>query len=169
MSTKVLKLNSVTGRLIHWHLQINPSAVLILSKQQDWWKAICSHSILCWRESSRRRKKKQIREAEAWWEQSSREDAEAPGSRSQFLLQVEVDEMPQESHLPEMEITLPSDIPGGSADKESAWDAQDLGLIPVLGRPPGEFWPGEFHGLYNLWGHRHDWVTFTGQHQLDSF
>ena len=36
----------------------------------------------------------------------------------------------------------------------------DLGLIPGLGRSPGEgswlptpvFWPGEFHGLYSPWG-----------------
>ena len=49
-------------------------------------------------------------------------------------------------------------IPGGSAGKESACNAGDLGLIPGLGRFPGEqlptpvFWPGEFHGLYNPWG-----------------
>ena len=36
-----------------------------------------------------------------------------------------------------------------------------LGLIPGLGRPPGEgkvnplqFWPGEFHGLHSLWGRK---------------
>ena len=36
----------------------------------------------------------------------------------------------------------------------------DLGSIPGLGQSPGEgerlptpvFWPGEFHGLYSLWG-----------------
>ena len=29
--------------------------------------------------------------------------------------------------------------------------------------PSPVFWPGEFHGLYALWGHRvkHDWMTFT--------
>ena len=30
--------------------------------------------------------------------------------------------------------------------------------------PTPVFWPGEFHGLYSLWGHErvgHDWVTFT--------
>ena len=45
--------------------------------------------------------------------------------------------------------------------KESACNAGDLDLIPGLGRSPGEgnklptpvFWPGEFHGLYSLWGH----------------
>ena len=48
--------------------------------------------------------------------------------------------------------------PPGSAGKESACNAGDLGSIPGLGRSPGEgkgypvFWPGEFHGLYSLWG-----------------
>ena len=50
-------------------------------------------------------------------------------------------------------------FPCGSAGKESAYNAGDLGLIPGLGRSPGEgkgdrptpvFWPGEFHGLYSL-------------------
>ena len=58
-----------------------------------------------------------MRKAEAWWQRGSREDAEAPGSRSQFLLPVEVDEMPQKSHLSEMEITLPSAIPGAQLIK----------------------------------------------------
>ena len=49
----------------------------------------------------------------------------------------------------------------GSAGKESACNAGDLGLIPRLGRSPGEgkvilptpvFWPGEFHGLFSPWG-----------------
>ena len=47
----------------------------------------------------------------------------------------------------------------GSAGKESPCSAGDLGLIPGLGRSPGEkeklltpvFWPGEFHGLCSLW------------------
>ena len=51
---------------------------------------------------------------------------------------------------------------GGSADKESTYNAADLGSIPGLGRSPGEgkglptevFWPGEFHGLYSPWGYR---------------
>ena len=49
----------------------------------------------------------------------------------------------------------------GSAGHESACNVGDLGLIPGLGRSPGEgkgyntlvFWPGEFHGLYSSWGH----------------
>ena len=44
-------------------------------------------------------------------------------------------------------------FPGGSAGKESACSAGDLGLIPGLGRfpwrrervPTPVFWPGEFH------------------------
>ena len=42
-------------------------------------------------------------------------------------------------------------FPGGSAGKESACKEGDLGLIPGLGRSPGEeptpvLWPGGFHG-----------------------
>ena len=51
-------------------------------------------------------------------------------------------------------------FPCGSAGKESACNAGDLGLIPGLGRSPGwrerlptpVFWPGEFHGLYSPCG-----------------
>ena len=51
-------------------------------------------------------------------------------------------------------------FPGGSAGKESACNAEDLGPIPGLGRSPGEgkgyalqySWPGEFHGPYSPWG-----------------
>ena len=51
-------------------------------------------------------------------------------------------------------------FPCGSAGKESAFDAGDLGSIPGLGRSPGGrerlptpvFWPGEFHGPYSPWG-----------------
>ena len=46
--------------------------------------------------------------------------------------------------------------------KESAGNAGDLGLIPGLGRSNWKreelltpvFWPGEFHELYSLWGHK---------------
>ena len=49
--------------------------------------------------------------------------------------------------------------PCGSAGKESACHSGDLGLIPGLGRSPGEgkgyplqySWPGEFHGLCSAW------------------
>ena len=51
-------------------------------------------------------------------------------------------------------------FPDGSDSKESACTAGDLGLIPGLGRAPGEgksyplqFWPGESHKiLYSPWG-----------------
>ena len=52
-------------------------------------------------------------------------------------------------------------FPCGSAGKESACNAGDLGLIPRLGRSPGEgklptpvFDPGEFHGLYSTCGEK---------------
>ena len=46
-------------------------------------------------------------------------------------------------------------FPCGSAGKESTCNEGDLGLIPGLGRFPGEgkrlltpvIWPGEFHGF----------------------
>ena len=59
------------------------------------------------------------------------------------------------------------DFPGGSAGKESACNAGDLGLIPGLGKSPGKrewlptpvFWPGEFCGLYSPWGHKESDTT----------
>ena len=53
-------------------------------------------------------------------------------------------------------------FPDGSVGKKSACNAGDLGWILGLGRSPGEgkgypltvFWPGEFHGVYSLWGHK---------------
>ena len=58
-------------------------------------------------------------------------------------------------------------FPGDSAGKESACNARDLGSIPGLGRfpwrreqqPTPVFWPGEFHGLYNPWGHKESDMT----------
>ena len=50
--------------------------------------------------------------------------------------------------------------PGGSAGKESACNARDLGLIPGLGRPPGEGkdYPLQCYGLENSmdspWDHK---------------
>ena len=49
---------------------------------------------------------------------------------------------------------------GGSAGKESACNTEYLGLIPRLGKSPGEgnwlitlvFWPRKFQGLYSPWG-----------------
>ena len=55
-------------------------------------------------------------------------------------------------------------FPGGSADKESACNAGDLGLRPGFNPwvwkipwkrerlPTPVSWPGEFHGLYSPWG-----------------
>ena len=50
-------------------------------------------------------------------------------------------------------------FPGGSAGKESACKAEDLGPIPGLGRSPGEEsgYPLQYSGLYGLhspWGHK---------------
>jgi len=50
-------------------------------------------------------------------------------------------------------------FPGGSAGKESAYNAGDRGSIPQLGRfpwrrewlPTPVFWPGEFPGLCSPW------------------
>ena len=58
-------------------------------------------------------------------------------------------------------------FPGGSAGKESACKAGDLGLIPRLGKSPGEgnwlitlvFWPRKFQGLYSPWGHKESDMT----------
>ena len=57
-------------------------------------------------------------------------------------------------------------FPCGSAGKESTHNAGDLGLIPGLGRSPGEerlatpvFWPGEFCGLYSPQGHKESGTT----------
>ena len=58
-------------------------------------------------------------------------------------------------------------FPCGSAGKESACNVGDLGLIPGLGRSPGEgkgyplqdFWPREFHGLDSPWGHKESDMT----------
>ena len=57
-------------------------------------------------------------------------------------------------------VELQMGFPGGSAGKESACNAGDLGLIPGFGKIPWRrlptpvFWPGEFHALYSPWGRR---------------
>ena len=65
-------------------------------------------------------------------------------------------------------------FPGGSAGKESAHNAGDLGSIPGVGRSPGEGkgYPLQCSGLENFMvcivhgvaKSRHDWVTFTFRH-----
>ena len=53
-------------------------------------------------------------------------------------------------------------FPSGSAGKESACNAGDLGSISGLGSSPWRrerllssvFWLREFHGLYSPWGHK---------------
>ena len=55
-------------------------------------------------------------------------------------------------------------FPCGSAGKESACTAGDLGSIPVWGRSLEKgvapvFWPGEFHGLYSSWGRKESDMT----------
>ena len=69
-------------------------------------------------------------------------------------------------------------LPWGSAGKESPSNVGDLGLIPGLGRSPGEgnipwrrewiltpvFWPEQFHEMYSPWVSQrvgHDWASFT--------
>ena len=56
---------------------------------------------------------------------------------------------------PHIQYDYTKGFPCGSAGKESACNAGDLGSIPTLGRSPGEgkgypptpvCWPGEFHG-----------------------
>ena len=57
-------------------------------------------------------------------------------------------------------------LPCGSAGKESACSAGDLGSIPGLGRSLQKgtattpiCWPGEFHGLYSLWHRKESDMT----------
>ena len=59
-------------------------------------------------------------------------------------------------------VVFASGFPGGSAGKESACKAGDLGSIPGLGRSPGEGkgYPLQYSGLensmdlYNPWGRK---------------
>ena len=64
------------------------------------------------------------------------------------------------SHLPL--IRLIQGFPGGSDGKESTHNTGDLGLIPGLGRSPGEgkVYPLQYSGLGSQ-RVRHDQVTFT--------
>ena len=68
-----------------------------------------------------------------------------------------------------VEILFNTYFPGGSDGKASACNAGDPGLIPGLGRSPGEgnipvFLPGEFRGPrslvgYSPWGHKNSDTT----------
>ena len=67
--------------------------------------------------------------------------------------------------------SLDLDFPCGSAGKESACNAGDLGLIPELGRSPGEGkgYPPQYSGLENSMGyivHRvtESWTRLSGFH-----
>ena len=50
-------------------------------------------------------------------------------------------------------------FPCGSAGKESACDAGDLGSIPGLERYPGEGNGYPLHGLYSPWGQKESGTT----------
>ena len=71
-------------------------------------------------------------------------------------------------------------FPGGSHGKESACNAGDSGLIPGLGRSPGDlvFLPGEFQGQRSLAGYRllgrkesdmTEWLSTMKEHESLSF
>ena len=57
---------------------------------------------------------------------------------------------------------------GGSAGKESTCNAGDLGLIPGLGRYPGEGngYPVQYSGLENLQRAGHNSATFTSLREV---
>ena len=58
-------------------------------------------------------------------------------------------------------------FPSGSAGKESACNVGDQGFNPWIGKIPWRrerlptpvSWPGEFHGLYSLWGRKESDTT----------
>ena len=71
---------------------------------------------------------------------------------------------------------LKSKFPGGSAGKESACNAGDLGSIPGLGRSPGEGkgYPLQYSGLENsmdcvVHGVTKNWTRLTDFHSLTFF
>ena len=69
-------------------------------------------------------------------------------------------------------------FPCGSAGKESTCSAGDLGLVPGLGRSPGEGkgYPLQYSGLedsmdcivHGVAKVRHDWATFTFSNARDA-
>ena len=68
----------------------------------------------------------------------------------------------------------------GSAGKESACNSGDLGFDPWVEKiswrrerlPTPVFWPGEFHGLYNPWGHKEsdttEWRSLSRCHNSEN-
>ena len=75
--------------------------------------------------------------------------APIPFSSAKFLLK---------NQLFIIQSSLICNFPGGSDGKESTCHVGDLGLVPGLGRSPGEGnsyplqYSGEVHGLYSPWG-----------------
>ena len=84
----------------------------------------------------------------------------------------------------EYNFACPQGIPQWSAVKESTWNAGDAGLIPGLGRSPGEgdgnslqySWPGKSHEQrslvgYRPWGRREldttEWLNNKSRYQCD--
>ena len=53
-------------------------------------------------------------------------------------------------------------FPGGSDNKESACNAEDLGLIPGLGRSPGEGSPLQYYCLENSMDKGAWWAAVHG-------
>ena len=67
----------------------------------------------------------------------------------------------KESHTTDRLILALWGFPGPSDSKESTFSARDLGLIPGLGRYPGEGkgYPLQYSGLYSLWGRKQSNTT----------
>ena len=69
----------------------------------------------------------------------------------------------------EMLLSHGSCFPCGSAGKESACNAGDLGWEDPLEKgkaPTPVFWPGEFHRLYSPWGRKESDTTERLSHWL---
>ena len=67
-------------------------------------------------------------------------------------------------------------FPGGSAGKESSWNAEDLDSIPGLGRSPGEGngYPPQYFGLENsmdciVHGVAKSWTWLSNFHSVNIF
>ena len=99
---------------------------------------------------------------QSWWE----EDQDSKFSVSFTALQMTFSHGAKFQFLL-TSVLVPRNFPGGSAGKEFACNAGDLGLTLGFGRSPGEGkgYPLQYSGLENSmdWSQRvgHDWVTFT--------